>query len=129
MWLSQSMALFVQSPKLEAEVFCRCIANDMVKEPLSSMGFTKSEKHWILRKDDGRKKNKGSWERIARSLTFKKMIILELEKTLEMHPEQADQAATYVSMCFNLTQSLGGTSINHATQAAPHCLACFKRGP
>ena len=53
--VSGAMGLFVQNPKLEAEVFCKFIMRDIVNKALGSIDVSNSVKHWSLQKDDKRK--------------------------------------------------------------------------
>ena len=90
--------------KMQHEVFCRCIATEMLDKALGAINFT-NPNHWSLKKDDNRKRNKGAMKRTSRTWHFKKKMILEAEKMAALHPEEATQATTFVAMIFNIGRS------------------------
>ena len=75
-------------------MFCRCIATGLLDTDLDRMDFTKPDNHWIAKKYDKRKTNKGAEKRISRTWQFKRKMILEVEKMATIHPEEADQATS-----------------------------------
>ena len=93
--------------KLQSEVFCRCIATGLLDTALDRMDFTKPDKHWIQQKDNNRKSNKGAAKRISRTWQFKKNTIhvLEMEKMVAMHPDDAAQASTFIATIYNIARS------------------------